>query len=124
MVPVMIRTLLLACAMMMALTPLNASAEFAKISNQTEFLRYVAGKTLTRPLVELRVTSDGRIEGTGARWEVTGKWSWQNGFFCRSLFWGGDDMGYNCQEVRVKDGRLRFTSDKGAGMSAVFRLRD
>lgn len=116
---------LCACfAMLLTLLGTTAFADFEKISDQDEFLQYVSGKTLTRPLVRLRVTPDGRIEGMGARWEVTGRWSWRNGYFCRDLNWGGDDIGYNCQEVRVKDGRMRFTSDRGTGMSAVFRLRD
>lgn len=107
----------------LTLVATGARAEFTKIDDEAEFLRYVNGMTLTRPFVNLRVTQDGKIAGMGARWEVTGNWAWVDGYFCRDLFWGGDELGYNCQEVRVDDGRLRFTSDKGAGMSAVFRLR-
>lgn len=99
-----------------------AQAEFAKINTQADFVRLIEGKTLKRPFVELTVSPDGRIGGMGLRWEVTGAWSWQDGFFCRSLFWGGDDLGYNCQEVRASGERLRFTSDQGDGQSAVFRL--
>lgn len=100
----------------------DVRAEFAKVDAHSEFVRLVSGKTLSRPFIDIVVTPDGRIQGTGARWEVTGQWSWQDGYFCRSLFWGGDDLGYNCQEVRAADGRLRFTSDQGAGRSAVFRV--
>ena len=100
-----------------------AVADFAKISNESQFVEVVTGKTLTRPLVRLQVTSSGEISGNGASWPVTGNWSWQNGYFCRDLDWGGMDLGYNCQEVRVNDNRIRFTSDRGAGQSAVFRLR-
>ena len=81
------------------------------------------GKTLTRPLVELRVTESGGISGTGAVWDVSGQWVWKGGYFCRSLIWGDDDLGYNCQEVAVNGGKIRFTSDKGAGQSAVFSLK-
>ncbi len=107
----------------LALCAAAAQAEFAKVNEQSEFVKLIKGKTLTRPLVNLTVTPDGRINGKGARWEVTGNWTWQNGYFCRSLFWGGDSLGYNCQEVRAHEGRLRFTSDQGKGRSAVFRLR-
>ena len=100
----------------------GAQADFAKIQNQDDFVRLVQGKTLSRPLVRLRVTPDGRIEGRGSVWDVTGSWSWQNGYFCRDLFWGGDALGYNCQEVRINGGQMRFTSDRGQGQSAVFRL--
>ncbi len=101
----------------------TASAEFAKIDTQDDFVRLVTNKELTRPFVNLSVTSDGRIMGMGASWEVTGEWTWRDGFFCRSLFWGGDDLGYNCQEVKSNGNRLRFTSDQGSGRSAVFRLK-
>ena len=101
-----------------------ALADLRKVDDQTQFVKLVNGKTLTRPFVKLNVTPDGRIEGRGARWDVEGTWSWQNGYFCRDLVWGGDPLGYNCQEVQASaDGRIKFTSDRGAGDSAMFRLR-
>jgi hypothetical protein len=112
-----------AVASVLALTASAGQAEFAKVDDLAEFKSIVEGKTLTRPLIRLEVTPGGDIRGMGARWEVTGNWSWQDGYFCRELFWGGDPLGYNCQEVRVNDNRIRFTSDRGRGDSAVFRLR-
>ena len=101
-----------------------AWAELRKVESQQEFVTLVKNKTLTRPLIKLTVSPDGRIAGRGARWDVEGTWSWQNGYFCRDLFWGGDALGYNCQEVQATaDGRIKFTSDRGAGDSAMFRLR-
>ncbi len=115
--------LLTAGAIALGVTVSAAHADFLKIENEAEFMQLMSGKKLTRPLVELEVKQDGRIHGKGVRWEVTGSWSWQNGYFCRDLFWGGDELGYNCQEVRVEENRVRFTSDKGNGQSAVFRLK-
>lgn len=103
---------------------LPVRADFAKVENAEDFQTLVSGKVLTRPLIKLKVLPSGAIQGTGARWEVTGNWSWRDGFFCRDLYWGGDPLGYNCQEVRVKGERIRFTSDRGRGESAVFRLSD
>lgn len=102
----------------------SAQAEFAKVADAQEFRALVAGKTLTRPLIRLQVSPAGLISGTGARWEVTGSWQWLDGYFCRDLFWGGDSLGYNCQEVQVSGRRIRFTSDRGKGPSAEFRLND
>lgn len=99
-------------------------SEPVKVEDQGKFVQLVNGKTLTRPLVRLTVSPDGRIEGRGSLWNIQGTWSWQDGYFCRDLFWGGDALGYNCQEVRASaDGRIRFTSDRGAGDSAEFSLR-
>ena len=100
-----------------------ASADYAKVDSANEFTSIVQGKTLTRPMIRLQVSPAGEISGTGAAWEVTGNWSWQDGYFCRDLYWGGDALGYNCQEVCVQGSKIRFTSDKGAGQSAEFRLR-
>lgn len=100
-----------------------AFAEFQQVTSRDAFVTLMKGKTLTRPLVKLQVLPNGRIAGTGAAWEVTGKWTWESGYLCRSLNWGGDDLGYNCQEVKTNGNRVRITSDKGAGQSAEFRLR-
>lgn len=100
-----------------------AAAEFAKVDTKSDFVRLISGKTLSRPLVKLTVSVDGKIRGTGAARDVSGQWTWKNGFFCRTLKWGGDDLGYNCQEVKAHKGRIRFTSDMGRGQSADFRLR-
>ena len=100
----------------------SASAELKKLKTFEEFLSYVQGKTLTRPLIKLTVTPDGRIAGRGARWDVEGNWRWKDGYFCRDLYWGGDALGYNCQEVRAYGDRIKFTSDRGTGDSATFRL--
>ncbi|SDC66815.1 dihydrodipicolinate reductase [Ruegeria marina] len=100
-----------------------AAAEYARVEDAQSFRTLVEGKTLTRPLVRLRVSTDGEISGTGAAWPVEGRWVWQDGYFCRDLVWGGSDLGYNCQEVRASDGKIRFTSDRGTGDFADFRLR-
>lgn len=99
-----------------------AMADMPRINTFEEFMAYVNGKSITRPLIELQVTPDGRIAGRGAKWPVNGRWSWKDGYFCRDLNWGGDELGYNCQEVRAKGNRIRFTSDRGQGQTATFRL--
>ena len=113
-------SLTLGCAA--ALIAGSASADLAMISSQSDFLRLIAGKTLSRPLIKIEVSEDGSISGKGARWAATGDWMWRDGFFCRSLYWGGSELGYNCHEVRASEGRVRFTSDRGAGDSADFKL--
>lgn len=107
-----------------AVMAVPAWADLVKIEDQGQFVQLVNGKTLTRPMVKLIVSPDGQIEGRGSVWDIEGSWYWKDGYFCRDLFWGGDAMGYNCQEVQASaDGQIKFTSDKGAGDSAMFKLR-
>ena len=111
-----------ACAALMGFAA-PAFAEFQTIKSRSEFMSVVGGKTLTRPLVKIKLSSNGNITGKGASWDVTGKWQWKGNYLCRSLEWGGDDLGYNCQEIKVNGSTMRITSDRGAGDSADFRLR-
>lgn len=116
-------TFALAASAVLALNALPAAAEYARIQNKSDFVAAVNGKRLTRPLVNLQVTPGGAIAGKGAAWQITGSWSWKGGYFCRTLVWGGKDFGYNCQVVMRDGAKIRFTSDKGAGESAVLTLR-
>ncbi|KIN74758.1 hypothetical protein [Sulfitobacter guttiformis] len=112
---------ILAALAFIAATP--AVAELAKIETASEFKTLIGGKTLTRPLIKMAVSTGGAIEGQGAAWPISGSWTWKDGFFCRSLEWGGDDLGYNCMEVKASGSKIRFTADQGAGDSADFSLR-
>ena len=56
---------------------------FPKFKIVSQFVELVSGKTLTRPLIKLEVRPDGKITGKGARWAVTGSWTWRDGYFCR-----------------------------------------
>jgi hypothetical protein len=111
----------------LATAPMPAFAnDFEPVSDLTEFLSLIEGRELRLGLfgVALKVKSDGRIDGTALGDPVTGSWSWEDGFFCRELDWGGTPIPYNCQLVEVRgSGVLRFTVDQGAGDSAQFNLR-
>jgi hypothetical protein len=96
---------------------------FSKIDSKDRFHRVIQGKSLYYPGIKLRLEETGEIMGRALGRAVTGDWTWQSGYFCRNLKWGSRDIAYNCQEVRVNDNKLRFTSDRGAGRSAVLSLR-
>lgn len=100
-----------------------AAADFRPVTDGQAFQELVDGKTLTRPFIKLVVSSSGQISGSGASRDVTGTWTWQNGYFCRDLFWGERELGYNCQAVAYNGSKIRFQSDKGAGDYADFSLK-
>jgi len=119
----MLRTLFV---FLFALSATPALADYRPVSDRAEFLSFMDGKRLSNRLygITLNVTPDGAIAGTGAGWDITGTWSWQDGFFCREMSWGGDPIPYNCQLVEIRNGNeMRFTVDQGAGDSASFKLR-
>jgi len=117
-------TTLITAAALGAAAPAAAQG-YQPIMDRATFLQSLGDKNLSNRLygVNLRVTGDGAISGTGAGWDITGTWSWQDRYFCREMNWGGDPIPYNCQLVEFDGQDMRFTTDQGAGDSASFRLR-
>ncbi|MEL6607627.1 MAG: dihydrodipicolinate reductase [Pseudomonadota bacterium] len=107
-----------------AIAPKAATA-MEKIDDRAAFMATLGGRSLNIRLygLELRVLDDGRIIGRAAGRDVSGAWTWEAGYFCRSMMWGAREIPYNCQEVRAEGDRMRFTSDRGTGDTAVFGLR-
>jgi hypothetical protein len=109
--------------LILLITP-SATLAFERITDGQRFEQLVDGRDLTRLGVRLRVDPrSGTVSGRGMGYDVDGQWRWEGGYFCRSLNWGGSDLGHNCQTVLVDGSRMRFVADRGAGMSADFRLR-
>ncbi|MFP5478890.1 MAG: dihydrodipicolinate reductase [Alphaproteobacteria bacterium] len=111
---------------LLATPALAAANDFEPVRDQGKFLDLVKDRVLRIGLYNLsiNVLPDGSIKGSALGWEITGNWSWQDGYFCREMDWSGMEIEYNCQLVEAEGGeRMRFTVDRGAGDSAVFRLR-
>lgn len=103
-----------------------AADTFQRIDERAEFLDTVQGRELRMGLfgITLQVKPDGKIEGRAMGWDVTGRWDWKDGYFCREMDWSGYPIPMNCQLVEARgDEQIRFTVDRGAGDSASFNLR-
>lgn len=113
-----------ALALILILMPAPALA-LERVTERAAFLQIVSGKTITFALfgVRLQVLADGRITGEAQGDRVTGQWQWREGYFCREMRWGDEEIAANCQRVDAAPRRIRFTSDRGAGRSATFGLR-
>jgi len=106
------------------LDPISAAAQTNQwIREENEFINLIDGKTLNRFLIKLSVGKDGTISGTGAGIDVKGNWYWQGDYFCRSLFWGEQNLGSDCQKVELINQKLFFTADQGSGATAGFTIK-
>lgn len=114
-----------AIALSAAIGASAATAEsFQPVTRQADFVRLISDRDLTRFGIRLNVTPSGNIEGRAFGRKVTGAWQWQDGYFCRELYVGSDDLGGpNCQLVLRNGATLRFIADKGAGDYADLTLR-
>jgi len=116
-----------ALALIVAMTAAPALADgYAPVKDESTFVSLIQGKELRNFFygIRLNVSEEGTIAGSAIGWDIVGTWSWQDGYFCREMSWGGDPIAYNCQLVEARgDDRIRFTVDQGAGDSASFRLQ-
>ena len=112
----------LAAAAGLFLSETAAAEQFQPLRDQRDFVGLVEGRDLKRFGIRLEVTPTGEIKGNAFGRPVTGAWRWQDGYFCRDLFWGERDLGPNCQEVQVNGETLRFISDRGEGIYADLSL--
>lgn len=113
-----------AAALIVAMTGVAyADPKLSKVTDRQDFERLVVGKNLTIFGISVKVTPSGAIDGRAYGRNVSGKWQWKDGYFCRDLYWGERDLGPNCQEVRVDGSTVRFTSDRGSGRSADLTMR-
>lgn len=116
-------TLVLAVAAAAVFADVPAALAFTKIDRAEEFVAAIGGKRLTRTGIQLTVSAGGEITGRAFGRPVSGDWTWRDGYFCRDLYWGNRELGYNCQMVQKDGTALRFTSDKGEGMFADLWLK-
>lgn len=104
----------------------STASAFERIETRDRFLSLVEGRVLFLGLLnaQLDVRSDGTIGGSARNRDVTGSWSWQDGYFCREMDWSGRVIPYNCQLVELDaPDRVRFTVNRGSGQAATFQLR-
>ena len=129
----MFRTLTAAALALTLSSPLAAGAEpwslvdddasFRTVADKSTFLDIVTQGRLKRFGITLKVRPDGKIDGSAFGRKISGRWEWQDRFFCRDLYWGSSEIGANCQEVKVSGNTVRFTSDEGQGRYADLVLR-
>lgn len=116
-----------AFCVLLALVGTSAKAEtYAPIKDLPTFLELVEGRDLRIGLYDLtlNLSADGQVTGSALGWGITGSWRWDDGYFCREMDWSGYAIEDNCQLVElIGADKLRFTTDRGAGDSASFKLR-
>ncbi|MEL6960420.1 MAG: dihydrodipicolinate reductase [Pseudomonadota bacterium] len=112
-------------AVVAALAVATPAFAYERISDRATFMSTVGGKDLRIALygLTINVLDNGSITGKAVGWDLTGSWSWEDGYFCRDMDWSGYPIDYNCQLVEVDGDRIRFTVDRGAGDNAVLRIR-
>ena len=122
----MLRPLLLTLLLSASTATIAIGQDFVPVTGKDAFLALVNDRELRLGVlgIAISINPDGTISGSASGWDLTGVWTWENGFFCREMDWGGTKIDYNCQLVEAQGtDAIRFTVDQGAGQAAEFNLR-
>ena len=96
-----------------------------RITTEQEFGEKVVGKRLTNKAGYSIVQEDGTMTGAfgkGGKDKLTGPWTWENQYFCRTAKIGTKDFGHDCLVVEVSGDVVTFIRKKGKGKSTAWKI--
>ena len=100
----------------------QASAADERITTEQEFRATAVGKKMVTKGGYVNFGEDGSLSGEFSGKKLTGKWSWEDGYFCRTVKLGGKDRGHDCQVVLATEDGVVLHRKKGQGKkSAPYR---
>jgi hypothetical protein len=88
--------------------------------NEAEFRERIVGAKLVWKDGETRYFADGTFSGNAGDKSLQGKWTFENGQYCRSGSIGGKPFPYACETVKIEGDTVRFS---GTGTTYVYKIR-
>ena len=92
-----------------------------RITTEAQFMETVAGKSAANQLAEITIHRDGRITGVSDGVPFAGTWTWQDGFWCRTVT-EPVAVPEDCQVWEIRDDLLIITRDRGRGSQLRYAL--
>ena len=97
----------------------------SRVTTEQEFREKVVGKRLTNKDGYIVCQEDGTMTGAfgkGGKHKLTGTWTWEGEYYCRTLKVGSKDYGHDCQVIEVSGDVFTSTRKKGKGTSSVWKI--
>lgn len=100
------------------------SESFKRIRKEADYRAMVVDRTITAGSGNFTAHSDGTITGQIPSGALSGKWQWNQKFFCRTVAVAGKTAGTGCTVIKVsKDGKtLMVIGDKGKGEVKTYTI--
>ncbi len=100
------------------------SESFKRIRKEADYRAMVVDRTITAGSGSFIVHSNGTISGQIPSGALSGKWQWNQKFFCRTIAVAGKTAGTGCTVIKVsKDGKtLVVIGDKGKAEPKTYTI--
>lgn len=95
-----------------------------KIETEQEFRDLIVEKRLSSEHGYVIVHADGTMTGDFGGKNLTGTWSWDDRYYCRTARLGNKKIALNCQTVTVSGDKVTFGRNKGLGKKSKYRLEE
>lgn len=104
----------------------QAPAEM-RITTEERFRELVVGKKLVMKYGHGMSHPDGTLTGLyrvkgNRKAELTGNWTWEGEYYCRSGMLGADELPWDCLVVIVKDKKVTFIRGEGKGQKTTHKI--
>lgn len=88
--------------------------------SEAEFQERIVGARLVWKEGETRYFADGTFSGNAGDKSLQGKWTFENGQYCRSGFIGGKPFPYACETVKIVGDTVKFS---GTGTTYTYKIK-
>lgn len=108
----------------LALIGSAAGAEtFKRITKEDQFRSLVVGKKGVSEMGWFIVHADGTTTGNILKKKFSAAWVWKNRMYCRNAVLGKDQLGTDCQVVKISGDKVQFIRKYGKGPVGVSTLQ-
>lgn len=87
--------------------------------SEAEFQERIVGARLVWEDGETRYFADGTFSGKAGNKILQGKWTFENGQYCRSGSIGGERFPYACEIVKIAGDTVKFS---GTGTTYIYKI--
>ena len=93
------------------------------IKTKKQFLEQIAGKKLVEPDSWIVLAPDGTVSGQGpGTAEITGRWDWEDTYYCREITIDGERLLRDCQTVTRDGDTVNFIHEKGTSITISWMI--
>ena len=95
-----------------------------RITTEQEYRDAIVGKKFGDKNGYFVAREDGTITGKFGGKKLTGEWTWEDEFFCRSAKLGSRKLKRDCQVVFLEGNTVTIHRKKGKGKKVTYRLQE
>ena len=94
-----------------------------QIKTKEQFLEQISGKKLVQKDSWVTLSPDGTVSGQGpAGGPISGKWVWEDSYYCREITIDGTAFPRDCQSVTRDGDTVNFIHNKGTGITISWKV--